>query len=742
MSAEERYRRRYLDEFRRTSVDRIARASVLWIAFEKEPGARETAEELMRELHTLKGEARMMGFDGVGQVMHRLEELVMWAHQRAGTELPPELGDLVMDASDAAGKLLQQEVGAAGAEGVDLAALFERFDRFEGASGEGGGERGGGAAAPRRGGAQEAPDAWLRSDEDVLRVDVGAVAAFSEATFDLRVRARRLAGLVRQIRQAVGARRDLLVELERAEWRSVGRARAPGRSGERGDARRPLAELVGELLPLCAALAGEAAEAELLLGELDARARGLRLVPIATLFDRYVRVVRDLAREHGKEVTAKVRDAGVRLDKALIDRLAGPLAHLLRNAIDHGLEDAEERARAGKPRAGCIALSAEPRGGMVALTLADDGRGIDVEGVRARAVELGLVGEAEARGLEKSDILRLMFQPGVSTRRTVTQTSGRGIGLDAVKREIERLGGQVRVQAEAGQGTAVELLLPVSVALTSVLVIRSGAERYALPSAAISAVLSAFSGDLEHVHHQPALRVQDERLPYVELGALLGRPAPASDPIHAIVVGDEGRRLALAVSSWEDNQDVVVKPLGELLESARLFSGACLLEDGELALVLNPAVLMAQALGQDRSSAWQARGMAAGGAGAAARAKQRVLLAEDSSLTRSMLTGVLGDLGYQVMVARDGQEAMELLEKTGADLVLTDLDMPGVDGVELIRRIRGSVSWKKLPIIVLSTRGSDADKRRAAAAGADDYLLKSEFSEALLRDALGKGPPS
>ncbi|HWU86487.1 MAG TPA: ATP-binding protein, partial [Kofleriaceae bacterium] len=521
MTAEERYRRKLLDEFRRTALDRIARISVLWIGFENAPADQDVAEELLRELHTMKGEARMMGFSDLGLLMHRLEEIAVWAQRLGGRELPPELGDLVMDANDVAGQLLGTPGAPAAA--ADLAGVFERIDRFldevgasegagegesegagEGERGEGEGE-GEGAEAPRRSRGTEASESWLRTDEAFLRVDVGEVAAFSESTFDLRVRARRVTGLARRIVQLVAARRDLLIELERGERRPISARRPPGpergspHSAERARARRPLAELVGELLPLCAGLEEEAEEAEVLLGELDVKARDLRLVPIATLFDRYVRVVRELAREHGKEVVTKVRDAGVRLDKALIDRLTGPLVHLLRNAIDHGLEVAEERQRAGKPRAGCITFSAERRGSLVSLTLADDGRGIDLEAVRTRAVELGLVGAEEARALGTAELLRLVFQPGVSTRRTVTQTSGRGVGLDAVKRELERLGGQVRVHAEAGQGTAIELQLPVSVAFTSVLVICLGDARFALPSSAISAVLTAGAADLEQI---------------------------------------------------------------------------------------------------------------------------------------------------------------------------------------------------------------------------------------------------
>jgi CheY-like chemotaxis protein len=246
-------------------------------------------------------------------------------------------------------------------------------------------------------------------------------------------------------------------------------------------------------------------------------------------------------------------------------------------------------------------------------------------------------------------------------------------------------------------------------------------------------VIAASADDLEEVHHRPALRARGERIPIVELGAILGRSVPMTDPIRAIVVGENGRRVALAVSGWEGDQDVVVKPLGELLEAERLFAGACLLESGELTLVLNPATVTAQALDADLRAGWRFRqrpGVAA------QRRGQRILFAEDSAVTRSMILRVLSELGYQVTVARDGREALELLEERGADLVLTDLDMPVMNGDELVRRVRGSEAWRRLPVLVLSTREGEADRRRALDAGADDYLLKGEGWEATLREAL------
>ena len=695
MTAEERARRKLREEFQRTALDRIARINVLWIGIERDPADAATGEELLRELHTLKGESRMMGFSDVSALVHRMEEIAVQARRRSA-DLPQELGDLVMDASDAVWQLLRQPDEAAPPT-VDLSGLLERFGRILESAG-GGEPRAPGPPRP-----QEAGGARHLPDEDFLRVDAAKVASFSESTFELRVRARRATQLARRILAVLSAQ----------------------------GARR--GELRGELLPLCTGLRQQVEESELLLSELDAQVRGLRLVPISTLFDRYIRVIRDLAREHGKEVTTKVSDAGVHLDKPLIDRLAGPLAHLFRNAIDHGLESAEERAAVGKPRAGCISIAAEPRDGMVSLTLADDGRGIDPEVVRERAVELGLIGEAESRALETSAILQLLFQPGVSTRRTVTETSGRGIGLDAVKREVEHLGGHARILAEVGRGTTIELQLPVSVALTRVLVIRLEDTRFGLPSAAISAVITAPADDLEEVHHRPALRVRGERIPIVELGAILGRSVPMADPIRAIVVGENGRRVALAVSGWEGDQDVVVKPLGELLEAERLFAGACLLESGELTLVLNPATVTAQALDADLRARWRLRqhpGVAA------QRRRQRILFAEDSAVTRSMILRVLSELGYQVTVARDGREALELLEERGADLLLTDLDMPVMNGAELVRKVRGDEAWRRLPVLVLSTREGDADRTRALDAGADDYLLKGEGWEATLREAL------
>lgn len=683
MTSRDQALRELVEEFRRVALDRLARINVLWIELEREPDG--PADELLRELHTLKGEARMMGFPDVAVVAHHLEDLAGWARERRFV-VPREVGDLVMAASDAATRLLDPE-----APPIDVPALARRFAAVLA-------QAPGPELEPEP--EREPPEVALRP-EAFLRVGTAAISSFSEGTASLRARSRRTARLVRRLHELV----------------QVGPARA--------------ADVLGEVLPLAQALREELEEADLLVGELDAQARDLRLVPIATLFERYVRVVRDLGREHGKDVAVEVRDAGVRVDKAVLDRMAGPLAHLLRNAVDHGVETADERVAAGKPAAGTIVLSAEGGGGRVTLSVADDGRGVDPGRVRGRAVELGFLDEEEARDLDHAGALRLLFRAGFSTTRAPTETSGRGIGLDAVKRDVERVGGSVRLRAERGEGTTVQLRLPASIALTGVLVVRIGGDRYALPNAAIAAVASVPAAEVREVHQRPMLPFGGELLPLVDAGAILGRPQPLGAVVRAVVVDDD-ERVALAVGGWEQDLDAVVKPLGELEAEAPLFSGACALEEGELVLVLNPAVLLARARGQDRRPAPASEELPA------ERGQWRVLLAEDSAITRSMLSYVLADLGYRVVPAQDGQDALEALARREVDLVVTDIDMPFLDGIELTRRIRADDRLRRLPVVILSTRGGAEDRRRAAEAGADAHLLKSEFSEATLRDVLAQ----
>jgi two-component system, chemotaxis family, sensor kinase CheA len=705
MSVTDHIRRELLGEFRQSARDRLERIAAAWMAIEADAAAAGAhAPLLLRELHTLKGEAKLMGFGEVCALAHRAEDVVMAARGRGFAELDG-IGPLLLRAFDRLGHMVEGDADGPGDAALDgeLAAATASVVAKPGpivppaATGPPAP-----VAAPVAAQSpppppplpEMAPPTPAPERDSWVRIDVATAHLLAEGAGE----------------QLIAHQRYLRIA---AELRAI--------CEPLGDAR--LDELLDRL-------GDELHRGDAVARALELDARRLRLVPLGPRLRIHLRAVRDLAHELGKKAVVRVHDGGIAVDRDVVERLGDPLLHLLRNAVDHGLEQVAARTAAGKPEVGRITITAERTGGDVVLIVEDDGAGVEPDHIRRRAGELGLLGESV---VDDDAALALLFAPGFSTRKRVTETSGRGVGLDVVKRQIEALGGTVRVSSRPGHGTRFELRIPVSVALTRALAVEEHGQTFVFPHAAVEAVVSAAAGDIALVHTRRTIDLRDGRIPVVDLSAVLRLPAPATvtDALHAVILRHEGQRVAVLVERWRGDTEVVVKPLGALAPS-RLAIGACTLDGGELAVVLSPAEVIARALGE------VPRVRAAAKTPDTAAAARRVLVVEDSAITRTMIGRLLRMLGYQVAEAADGNHALRVLDEAPADLVITDLEMPELDGIELLHRLRADGRWRTTPVIVLTTRGSEQDKRRAVAAGADAYLVKTEFSEAALRDALAR----
>jgi two-component system chemotaxis sensor kinase CheA len=700
MNVTDLVRRELLGEFRQGARERLDRIAATWVSLESDANGRgEHGKVLLRELHTLKGEAKLMGFAHVSMLVHHLEDLVVTI-ERASYQRADQVGDLVLRAVDALGEQIAQppETAASAA----LTTLEARILRTR--------EQLGTATPERVAPAPGAPDPI--ASEAFVRVDIATAHQLAEEAGEAVIaqsRYRHALGILRSCSDELG----LLIQSTHA----------------RGNAAA-LAALQSRLHQTIERLADDVYAADSTIRALELDARRLRLVPLAPLFRSHVRAVRTLAQELGKKAALHINDGNIAVDRQVVERLGAPLLHLLRNCVDHGLEDPAERRNAGKPEAGQIKITAERAGSEVVVVVEDDGRGIDLAGVRTRAVELGLL--AAGAETDDSELVALLFSAGFSTRRQATETSGRGVGLDIVKSQIESLGGSVRMSTERGRGTRFELRAPVSVALTRAVIITDNGKLFALPHAAVEAVIGVDASTIEMIHTRRHLKFRDRWIPVVELAAALALPATAvtSDELRALVVRHEDQCVAVLVDTWRGDTEVVIKPLGELA-ATRVAIGACTIEGGEVALVLSPGELVARSLGEVPRIRLAAHATPT-------RVEQRVLLVEDSAITRTMIAQLLRMFGYHVAEAEDGARALVALEDFSADVVITDVEMPQLDGIQLIERLRADNRWTELPVIVLSTRGSPEDKQRAVAAGANAYLVKTEFSEAALRDVLAR----
>ena len=700
MTGADSFQEELVNEFRFTARERIEGVSMAWIELERDPGKTTLGEEILRQLHSLKGEASLLGFVTMRLVAHRTEELVLAAREQ-GFRTRNAFGDLILAALDALARLIDDRATVRPTPAVS--GLLDRIDRALEEEAAVSPESRAGVGVPE----EEPPIAGSDAPvaDESLRVDAKVVGRISDAASELVIAHHRYEYVLRCLADGLKrARREL------------------SGSGERRDLPEDIDDAVRQLGDLVN-------EGKSLTRGLDRDAHGLRLQPIHRAFNRFTRGLRSLAYERDRLVAIDIVDSNVMLDKRMLDALAEPIMHLIRNALDHGIESALDRRLAGKSEEGRITLSAEQDRSHLIVRIADNGRGILWAQVERRARDLGLVPAGAALG--EDERIRLLFRAGFSTHAAATETSGRGIGLHVVKRRVEMLGGTVQVHSRTGEGTAFELRVPASLALTEVLVVRAGGELFALPASAVDGVIDIGEGEIEAMHGDRLARFRTDRIVLRDLAGVLqlpGLPPQESAPARAVVVRHGGARVAFAVAETRNLLEVVIRRSGALLDPVRLVTGACVLPDGTLSMVLSPAELIASA---ERAAPGRPTV-----APSSPRAPSRILLVEDSALTRAMMVRILEGLGYAVEQASDGEQALRLLGHTRCDLVLTDIEMPAMDGIELTRRLRGESALGAIPIVVLSTRGSDEDQRRAAEAGADAYLVKTRFAGADLRRVL------
>ncbi|HEV3321240.1 MAG TPA: response regulator [Solirubrobacteraceae bacterium] len=464
------------------------------------------------------------------------------------------------------------------------------------------------------------------------------------------------------------------------------------------------------------AIEQEVGSGERLLDELQETVLELRMVPLSSITSSLPRAVRDLAAAEGKQVDLEITGAETQLDRVLLDGMSEAINHLLRNAVAHGIELPDVREHACKPRRGALKLHAEPRGGQVAIEVRDDGGGV--------------AAAALAEGARRGSLVDVLAEAGFTTAEGVSEIAGRGVGLDAVKRQVESVGGSLAIDTEPGRGTSTTLLLPATLALLRVLVVERGGQRFGLPLASVTEVIAV--EQVMMLGGRPSILVGEESLPLSDLAPIIGMVAPDLPEIsRALVVDATNGRLAVACEEAIVEQEVVVKPLGRSLAGVSGYLGAAILGDGAVVLVLDPAYLVRQA---PRASAAIHVGAAAA---LMARQAPKVLVVDDQFTVRELQRSILRTAGYRVEVACDGREALDALGATGDfDIVVTDLQMPEMDGLALLGAIRADPDRSSLPVIVVTSRGSDEDRKRGAQAGADAYIVKDEFDQQALLEAV------
>ena len=461
--------------------------------------------------------------------------------------------------------------------------------------------------------------------------------------------------------------------------------------------------------------------------ELRDQVMRLRMIPVGGVFRKHQRTVRDLGQTLGKRVHLELVGEDTELDKLLVEALDEPLMHLVRNAVDHGMEMPAEREAAGKPAEGTVRLTASHRGNQVVIRIADDGRGMSPSRLKQKAREKGIVTEAEAEAMDERAALELIFRPGFSTAATVSDISGRGVGLDVVRQTIvARLKGTIDIESVVGSGTTFVLRLPLTLAIIQVLLARVHGETLAIPLDSVERTIVVAPEDVRLIADREVILVSDRNVPLVRLGSVLELEGQESHEALSVVLTEQGGDLyGLACDHLLGKKEIVIKSLGELLQAVPCVAGATLLGD-RCALILDIPAVVQRALRRPAPARPVKRAPSA-------RARGDVLLVDDSDTVREALKRLLVEAGYEVTTAEDGRAGLELCKAHKFDLVSTDVMMPHMDGYELTRALRAMPEYRDVPIVMVTSRGERIDRVRGFDAGVDDYITKPHDRQLLLR---------
>jgi two-component system chemotaxis sensor kinase CheA len=461
------------------------------------------------------------------------------------------------------------------------------------------------------------------------------------------------------------------------------------------------------------AAAEELDSGDRLLEELQESVIAMRTLPLSSITAPFPRAVRDIAVAEGKEVELVITGAETQLDRMILEGISETITHLLRNAVAHGIEHPEERERAGKPRGGRVELRAEQRGAMIAIEVSDDGRGVSPELL--------------ARADQGESLTGLLAGAGFSTASDVSGLAGRGVGLNAVKFHVERLSGSLEVRGDPSGGTQVILLLPLTLALLRVLVCERAGQLFGLPLASVREMVEVT--ETGSLGGRRSLELRGESIPVGDLAAIIGAPAPLLPAVPpALILRLPSGVAAIACDRVIGDQDVVMKGLGPLLAAVPGYLGAAILGDGRVALILDPSHLLKSLSATSPTVAL---------AEPERRAAPNVLVVDDQFAVRELQRSILETAGYRVETAHDGRKALESIGRSSdIDLVLTDVQMPEMDGFELLKAIRRRAEHSALPVVIVTSRGGEDDRRRGVEEGADAYIVKDEFDQQTLLETI------
>jgi two-component system, chemotaxis family, sensor kinase CheA len=701
-------------------------------------------EAVFREAHSLKGAARAVNLTGIESLSHAVEGV--FARFRRQESAPSRtMFDVLHQAVDMIDKLLlSDKTGPEAAGGADIRELVRRLEKGEDIP----------LLPPPEPEQRERPPADTPVPAGTVRIPAGKLDALLHQAEELLT-----ARLAARQRGAELAELGALLGAWEKEWIKVRPVARKLRRARQGTPDQPIpADKAGQLdrlidffdashnairtlqsavQKLDRGAAGDRHSLDVMVTALLDDLKEALMLPCAAMLQVLPKMIRDLARNQGKEAELVVSGETVEIDKRVLEELKDPLIHLLRNCIDHGIERPEERQRRNKPARGRVTVAISIIGSnRIEIRVSDDGGGIDPARLKEAAVRQGIMAEGEAERLGDEELQWLVFRSGLSTASFITDISGRGLGLAIVREKVENLGGAVTVASTPEQGTTFTLLLPLTLSTYRGVLVRSGDQTFIVPAAAVSCVRRVDTAAIRSVGNRETVELDGEAVSFVRLAALLRLPQgrknrDAAGVAPFFVLGSGPGRIAFGVDDILDEQEVLVKSLGPQLPRVRNVSGATVLGNGKVAVILHHVDLMKSAV---KGTALPSATLLPAEAGETAQ--KSVLIVEDSITSRTLLKNIMETAGYRVVTAVDGMDALTRLRTEQIDLVVSDVDMPRLNGFDLTLKIRASREFADLPVVLVTSLDSREDRERGVEAGANAYIVKSSFDQSNLLEAV------
>jgi len=700
---DEQKKEKYLRIFRAEAEELLKKIRESLFFMEGHPEDKSAVNTILRSAHTLKGSARMVGLEEIGKLAHRMEDLLK-AVETGAQKITGPVVSLLFKAADLVDKMMSASPQVDKNQVESLMANLAQAAE--------GKELSKPAAAPAFK-VEEIKDEKI-APKETLRVEASRLDKMINFSSQLVLDRIRFESSLFKFKNLA----EDLDETLKTHQETL--------RNDSGALYKKLSELSRQLREFYQQHSEDVIELEHDVQETHFQALFLRMFPISTLFEEFPFYLRELTQELGKKIELKLEGGESELDKRVLEELRGPMAHLLRNACDHGIEPPEERRKREKSEAGQVKIRAYPKGNQIVIEISDDGKGLDFEQIRARALELGYFDEQEALAWGENELLQLIFQPGFSTSKIVTEVSGRGVGMDVVKTALERLGGDIAIETNKGRGTTVRLQVPFTLGMLRCVLALVAGTIYAFPVNSLEGTMRVKIDQLQSDRGKPLVPYRQEMIPVYYLGDLLGYDNQLGWPrqegfLAVLILSHSQQRIAIVVDKILREDELVTKSFSyPLAGQLKFVSGSTLLRAGEVGLILNIFEIFEEA----RKAQIKAPSPISP---AKEKRKAQVLVVDDSLTARIVQRNLLEQAGYEVDLAESAMEALEKIEKNDYDIFLVDIEMPGMDGFELTRRIRAESKTKRTPVMIVSTRSTEEDKRKGIEAGAQGYIVKSKL---------------